>query len=501
MIYVLYLEDDLICNAITIKESINSNSHDISTVGIICLTPNVQNSLLELLNSTIECLLFKKDSADYYTYLCSDSNITIKIPSFWPDTNNGLLYADYIPLNTITIDTPLVEFYGTIECQNFKSDGSINNIHTLQLFDNEQQSYWEVIINNNVNVTYTSLQNSKITGNGEHNALVSNGCIDRGGNTGWNFGEPTPSNKSVFLRFNDINIAKGTRLLPESILLTLNLSSIITELSENIIKVYINEIDNVVSAPTTIEEFNALVLSEPILYQTNLQRKNISSLDIDITELIKKVINLETWSPGNSIMLVLKNDDQFFLKFFDISENTSKAAYLSSYNIEFVTLVTRYWVPGGSGIFSNTNNWSLTSGGSSGASVPSNGDTIIFDSNSLAVGSDYIEVYINSNVNCIFVIESEVYYILKLYVIDSGVLSLINDLEYIHTLEVQDNGEFNTNNYDIIVSDLISFQDTSVSNLGTSTITFNAQSEQFVSEISLTVPNTLPSISVTSLVV
>ena len=54
------------------------------------------------------------------------------------------------------------------------------------------------------------------------------------------FEEPTPSNKSVFLRFNDIKIAKSARLLPESILLTLNLSSIITELSSNTIKIYIS---------------------------------------------------------------------------------------------------------------------------------------------------------------------------------------------------------------------------------------------------------------------
>lgn len=145
----------------------------------------------------------------------------------------------------------------------------------------------------------------------------------------------TPSDRSVFLKFNNINIAQGTRLLQESILLTLNVNTIVTALTSNIIKVYINEIDNVISAPTTIEEFNALVLSDPIIYQANLQRQNLVSLHIDVTELIKKVINLETWSPGNSLMLVLRNDDPCFLKFFDISENASKATYLSSYNIEF----------------------------------------------------------------------------------------------------------------------------------------------------------------------
>ena len=44
---------------------------------------------------------------------------------------------------------------------------------------------------------------------------------------------------------------------------------------------------------------------------------------------------------------------------------------------------TRYWVGGGSGIWSNTNNWSASSGGGSGASVPNGiGFLAIFDGNS-----------------------------------------------------------------------------------------------------------------------
>lgn len=42
----------------------------------------------------------------------------------------------------------------------------------------------------------------------------------------------------------------------------------------------------------------------------------------------------------------------------------------------------RYWVPGGTGNTNSTTNWSLTSGGSSGAAVPIAGVDAIFDSNS-----------------------------------------------------------------------------------------------------------------------
>jgi hypothetical protein len=68
-----------------------------------------------------------------------------------------------------------------------------------------------------------------------------------------------------------------------------------------------------------------------------LQRKNLTSMHIDITELIKKVINLENWSSGNSIMLVLKNDDPLFLKFFDFSENADKVAMISKTDVTTTT--------------------------------------------------------------------------------------------------------------------------------------------------------------------
>jgi hypothetical protein len=45
-------------------------------------------------------------------------------------------------------------------------------------------------------------------------------------------------------------------------------------------------------------------------------------------------------------------------------------------------VAARYWVTGGSGLWNNTNNWSTTSGGASGASVPSTADIAYFDANS-----------------------------------------------------------------------------------------------------------------------
>ena len=42
----------------------------------------------------------------------------------------------------------------------------------------------------------------------------------------------------------------------------------------------------------------------------------------------------------------------------------------------------RYWVTGGTGVWNSTTNWSATSGGSSGATVPTNVDLAIFDANS-----------------------------------------------------------------------------------------------------------------------
>lgn len=56
--------------------------------------------------------------------------------------------------------------------------------------------------------------------------------------------------------------------------------------------------------------------------------------------------------------------------------------------------MARYWVPGGNGSWASTTNWSTTSGGASGASVPSTGDDVFFDVNS---GSSAYTVNVNSS--------------------------------------------------------------------------------------------------------
>lgn len=45
-------------------------------------------------------------------------------------------------------------------------------------------------------------------------------------------------------------------------------------------------------------------------------------------------------------------------------------------------MAARFWVAGGTGLWSSTTNWAATSGGSSGASVPGLGDTATFDASS-----------------------------------------------------------------------------------------------------------------------
>lgn len=57
-------------------------------------------------------------------------------------------------------------------------------------------------------------------------------------------------------------------------------------------------------------------------------------------------------------------------------------------------MANRYWVGGGTGNYNSTTNWSATSGGASGASVPTTVDAIFFDANS---GSGAVNINVNSN--------------------------------------------------------------------------------------------------------
>jgi hypothetical protein len=58
-------------------------------------------------------------------------------------------------------------------------------------------------------------------------------------------------------------------------------------------------------------------------------------------------------------------------------------------------MAARFWVTGGTGNWNSTTNWSATSGGASGASVPGSGDTAAFDANS---GSDTVTLDISPDI-------------------------------------------------------------------------------------------------------
>ena len=64
-------------------------------------------------------------------------------------------------------------------------------------------------------------------------------------------------------------------------------------------------------------------------------------------------------------------------------------------------MANRYWVAGSAGNWNDTANWSTTSGGSSGASVPGGSDDVIFDTNgvgncTLDVNASVISISVNS---------------------------------------------------------------------------------------------------------
>lgn len=127
----------------------------------------------------------------------------------------------------------------------------------------------------------------------------------------------------------------------------------------------------------------------------------------------------------------------------------------------------RYWV-GNSGNWSDTAHWSLESGGPSGASVPTTGETAIFDENS---GSTIL-VLISSEVLCDISIMPDAYYKVSFGLVNGGVLSLLDDLKHISGLLVGGSSIFQTNNFDLEGS-YIAFVEQCVATLGVSTITIN----------------------------
>ena len=135
-------------------------------------------------------------------------------------------------------------------------------------------------------------------------------------------------------------------------------------------------------------------------------------------------------------------------------------------------MANRYWigigpyVPStGSEVWESTDNWSASSGGSGGASVPGVGDVAIFDEHS----GDYVEIA--SEVLCSIAngVSAMVFSVLG-----EGILSLQQNLS-LNFLSIS-GGVLNTNNYDITCE---SFNSSGTLNLGTSTITVTGSNENF----------------------
>jgi hypothetical protein len=130
-------------------------------------------------------------------------------------------------------------------------------------------------------------------------------------------------------------------------------------------------------------------------------------------------------------------------------------------------MADRYWVTDGDSDFHSTDNWSATSGGASGASVPTTGDTAYFDANS---GIMHIEVYapVLCHINTTGIPAK-----LSILIGNDGSLSLQEHLVGFYSLHVA-GGLLTTNNFNITVTDAIQFRDAAVVDLGTSVISIGA---------------------------
>jgi hypothetical protein len=128
-------------------------------------------------------------------------------------------------------------------------------------------------------------------------------------------------------------------------------------------------------------------------------------------------------------------------------------------------MADRYWVTGGDHNFHSTSNWSATSGGASGASVPTTGDTAHFDANSGTYYHSEVYAPILCQIDTTGILDG-----LGLIIDNGGSLSMQADLSGFYCIEVKGTGSLTTNNYNITVTDIIYFGDTAVVTLGTSVL-------------------------------
>lgn len=184
-----------------------------------------------------------------------------------------------------------------------------------------------------INITNTTLIESNASGGATFNAYISNGCINGGGNSGWNFytGEII-GRTSMFLRFENIKIPKGYQLNQGDVILRIEKKEYYNLLSSNIIlDIYMNDIGDVTSVPTSISEYNDLELTSSIEY--TIPSFPFNFIEIDVTSLVQQIIRRDDWTQLNSIMFIIKNldEDSFYLKSYDFDENPQLSAKLFTF--------------------------------------------------------------------------------------------------------------------------------------------------------------------------
>ena len=144
------------------------------------------------------------------------------------------------------------------------------------------------------------------------------------------------SYSSIFLRFQDVNIPQGINLADETVMLRITNKGmwIKNDHEEILVDVFVEDTNNVTAAPIDEDEFEALVLSEPISWTLPYSLKK--GANIDVTPLVQEIIRKDDWVPGNSMMFVLKSNSTgvYFLNVYDYTDNVGKISKLIVYNLD-----------------------------------------------------------------------------------------------------------------------------------------------------------------------
>lgn len=131
-------------------------------------------------------------------------------------------------------------------------------------------------------------------------------------------------------------------------------------------------------------------------------------------------------------------------------------------------MANRYWITDGDGTFHSTSNWSTSSGGSGGASVPTTGDTAYFDANSFPT-AEAAQITISNSVLCHINTSACPNGVIWFYVDEYGSMSLQENLSNINGIGCE--GTFSTNNYSVTCTDAFMVWN---GDLGTSVINVGA---------------------------